>query len=332
MRGRGIARHFCPFTKRILMGALGAFLLGALAGCGAGSGMGELLSPNETYEKAGESVTDTHLRDKDSLYQEEEDVVTFYLTVGMGNKEDGTDHTWSQVNANSRDFYDSQGIEPYSCEALLQAGDEIGPISGQLGYGETTANASVRRRGGGSSRQVQKSYRITLKEGKGKWNGQKAIILNKYVTDPVRFTDKLAFDLMKSIPQMVSARTRFVHLYVKDRTEGQDGPFVDYGLYTQVEAINKTYFKNRDLDKNGSLYQAEAFDWQRHSDILKSATDADYDKQAFESLLEIQGEEDHTKLLALLDAVGDETQPVGRLFRPPSGRITCITGWPFTCL
>lgn len=279
--------------------AAAAITITLLAGCGSvrnsgSSGLlknGQLLSPEETYEKEGKSFSDGRIRDKAALYREEDGITTFYLTVGLGNSEDGTDHTWQEVNANSKEFYEEAGVEPFSCEALLQAGDEAGPLPGELGYGETTANASVRIRGDGASRQAQKSYRITLREGKGKWNGQKAILLNKYVTDPMRFTDKLACDLMAGIPELMSTRTRFVRLYVKDRTEGEDGPFVDYGLYTQVEAVNKTYLKNRDLDRNGSLFQAD--EW--------------------EEFLESQGESDRRQFLALKDRLADESVPVREL-------------------
>ena len=75
--------------------------------------------------------------------------------------------------------------------------------------------------------------------------------LNKHIGDVYRFKNKLAYDLMKDIPQMMSARTQFVHLYVKDTTEGGNGTFTDYGLYTQVEQINKTYLKTHGLDNKG---------------------------------------------------------------------------------
>ena len=55
----------------------------------------------------------------------------------------------------------------------------------------------------------------------GEWRGQRTIALNKHVSDVFRFRNKLAYDLMKDIPQMMSARTQFVHLYVKDTTEGR---------------------------------------------------------------------------------------------------------------
>ncbi|MFR3321636.1 MAG: hypothetical protein ACLTSZ_11500 [Lachnospiraceae bacterium] len=38
---------------------------------------------------------------------------------------------------------------------------------------------------------------------------------------------------------MISLRTQFVHLYVKDLTEDTGAAFEDYGLYTQVEAAEQ---------------------------------------------------------------------------------------------
>ena len=66
----------------------------------------------------------------------------------------------------------------------------------------------------------------------GEWRGQRTIALNKHVGDVYRFKNKLAYDLMKDIPQMMSARTQFVRLYVKDTTEGETVhlPTMDYIL------------------------------------------------------------------------------------------------------
>ena len=94
-------------------------------------------------------------------------------------------------------------------------------------------------------------------------------------------------------------------LYVKDKTEGEDGLFRDYGLYTQVEQINKAYLRSHGFDSEGNLYQAGSFDWGRHADVLVNATDASYNLEAFEEYLEVKGSEDHSKLLAMLDAVRD---------------------------
>lgn len=285
-----------------------------LTGCAAAEEDKEawLVSADETYETTGSSSGDYQLRDKESLYDGEDDeIVTMYLTVGLGNEEDGTDHTWTEVNSHPLSWYEEQGMEPYKCEAVLQIGDEAGPVEGEFGYEDRTANATVQLRGQGASARQQKSYRIKIKDGRGKWEDQKTISLNKHIGDPVRFKNKLAYSLMEEIPQMLSSRTTFVHLYVKDKTEGEDGLFRDYGLYTQVEQINKTYLKNRGFDKDGALYQAgENFDWKRHEDSIVLAADAGYDLNKFEQYLEVDGAEDHDKLISLLEAANNKDKQI----------------------
>lgn len=64
------------------------------------------------------------------------------------------------------------------------------------------------------------------------------------MTEGMRFRNKLAYDLIRGIPQMVGLRTQFVHLYVQaDNTEESGGKFEDYGIYTQVEQLNKIGIK-----------------------------------------------------------------------------------------
>lgn len=306
MKGRAWRNHV------LCAALLGAVLLG---GCSTAQETEKyLISADEDYEKTGQTGDSFLLEDKKSLYEEEEqEIVVMYLAVGKGNAKEGTDHTWTEVNSYALDTYEAQGIEPYQCEALLQVGDETGPVEGEFGYGERTANATVRLRGSGASAQQQKSYRIEIKQGCGKWEDQKVIALNKHVGDPVRIKNRLAYSLMAEIPELMSARTTFVHLYVKDTTEGKDGAYRDYGLYTQVEQINGTYLKTRGLDNDGALYQAGTFDWGRHEDSIRLATDPAYDKKAFEEYLEIKGSEDHSKLIEMLEAVNRTDTDTGEL-------------------
>lgn len=288
------------------------FLLAAvLSGCSVAGESQDLISPDETYETTGSSSDDYTVKDKKSLYEDSSnEVITMYLTIGMGNEEDGTNHTWNEVNSYSLSYYEENNLEQYKCEAVLQVGDEAGPVEGEFGYDDRNPNATVQLRGAGASQQQQKSYRIDIKSGSGKWEDQKVIALNKHQADPVRFKNKLSYALMEQVENMLSCRTTFVHLYVKDKSEGEDGLFVDYGLYTQVEQINGTYLKNRGLDNDGQLYQVGDFDWQRHEDSLRLSTDADFNQKNFEQYLEIKGDEDHQKLLDMLDAVNDENQDI----------------------
>ena len=254
-----------------------------------------------------EEINEIHLRDKDSLYENDDDtsVVTMYLTVSKGNSSENTDHTWKEINSYSVYDYEDMGVERYQVAGLLQVGDENGPIEGEVGYGESGPNATVQIRGQTSSQNAQKNYKIELKKNKGTWRGQRTINLNKHMTEGMRFRNKLAYDLIRGIPQMVGLRTQFVHLYVKDTTEGSGGKFEDYGIYTQVEQLNKTALKSHGLDSNGQLYKINSFEFYRYEDIIKKEDDAGYDKTAFEKMLEIKGDSDHTKLIDMLTDLND---------------------------
>ena len=253
-----------------------------------------------------------HLRDNDELYTVYDDsgVVTMYLTVSRGNDAENTNHSWSEINHYSVYDYDAMGVPRYQVNALLQVGDENGPLEGELGYGEEAPNATVQVRGQTSSKYNQKNYKIKLKKDKGSWRGQRTIALNKHQEDGLRFRNKLAYDLMRGIPQMMSLRTQFVHLYVRDLTGGVDNGFEDYGLYTQVEQLNKTALQAHGLDSGGHLYKVEYFEFFRYEDIIKTMDDPDYDATAFEDTLETKGDHDHRKLIKMLNALNDTSLPI----------------------
>lgn len=263
-------------------------------------------------EKETKNAANYVIRDRDSLYEKDDpaSIVTMYLTVRKGNEAEHTNHTWTEVNAYSKYYYEENNIPQYAVEGILQIGDANGPVAGEFGYGESVPNATVQIRGQTSTRREQKNYKVRIKDNKGRWRDQQTIALNKHVGDPLRFKNKLAYDLMKDIPQMMSARTQFVHLYVKDETEGTGSVFEDYGLYTQVEQINKRYLTNHGLDKNGQLYKINYFEYFRYEDAIKLATDETYDLKEFETYLEVKGSNDHSKLIEMLDAVNDYSIPI----------------------
>ena len=273
----------------------------------------EVESENTGVEKEEKKeINEVHLRDKDTLYESDDDtsVVTMYLTVSRGNSSENTDHSWSEINSYSVYDYEEMGVERYQVAGLLQVGDENGPEAGEVGYGEKVPNATVQIRGQTSSRYAQKNYKIELKKNKGTWRGQRTINLNKHMGEGMRFRNKLAYDLLKGIPELLSLRTQFVHLYVKDETTGGNGVFSDYGLYTQVEQLNKTGMKAHGLDSNGQLYKVNSFEFYRYEDVIKREDETGYDQKAFEKLLEIKGSSDHRKLIRMLDAVNDYSLPV----------------------
>lgn len=298
--------------QRWLALALAGMLL--LTGCAS---VGQTAPPISSVRRNGNSsLSDVSITDRPEYYADSDPfrIETMYLTVRKGNSADNTDHTWTEVNSYSTYYYDEKKIDRYKVEALLQVGDENGPQPGMLGYGETLPNAVVQVRGKTSSRAPQKSYQIKIKPDKGTWREQKTIILNKHPYDPSRFRNKVTYDLMIDYPELFGSRTTFVHLYVKDLTEGnKDAEFVDYGLYTHVEQFNRRYLRNHGLDDNGQFYKASMFEFDTH-DQLKLKTDPGYDAWAFEEVLEIKGSDDHQKLIEMIEAVNDFAVPIEETF------------------
>lgn len=269
-----------------------------------------------------------HLRDKNLIYSlyDDTEVVTMYLTVSSGNAAEGTLHSWEEVNTYSAYDYDEMGVDRYKVAGLLQVGDENGLVAGEFGYGQVAPNCTVQIRGQTSSKNAQKNYKIKIKDNKGDWRGQTTIALNKHQGDGLRFRNKLGFELMKGIDEIMSLRTTFVHLYVKDTTEGGSGKFEDYGLYTQVEQLNKTALEAHGLDKRGHLYKINFCEFYRYEDIILPSDHPDYDLAAFEEILEVKGDDDHTKLITLLDRINDYSVPIETILEE-SFDIENVTYW-----
>lgn len=289
-----------------------------LTACGGPPAEKPAESARSVQVEETKEIGQTRPKDKSALYQNNDpyDVISMYLTVRRGNDSDNTNHSWEEVNTYSTYYYDENNLDRYKVEGLLQVGDETGPLPGELGYQAMTPNATVQIRGKTTSRAQQKSYKIRLMKDKGMWRDQRTIILNKHIFDTLRFRNKLSYDMMTRIPDMVSARTQFVHLYVKDQTgEGAAAEkFADYGLYTQVEQMNTRYLRNHGLDESGQLYKAEMFEFMPYEDSLKLKTDPDYDQKAFEKVLEIKGSDDHTKLLRMLEELNNYALPIEEVF------------------
>lgn len=294
-----------------------AFLAASiLSGCTGGSSQTEGLTTSATSEVQPvpkETLAEGNIHDNDSLYENRDltSVTSMYLTVSTGNEADSSNHTWKEINSHSTYYYDELGVERYKVEGILQIDDGNGLGEGSYGYGETVPNVTVQVRGQTSSYLDSKNYKIRIKAGKDEYNGQRTLALNKHVTDPYRFINKMCYDLLADIPQLMSARTQFVHLYVKDTTAGGSGEYEDYGLYTMVEQINKTYLANHGLDDLGKLYKINSFAWYAYDEIM--AVGDDYDEDAFESYLEIKGSDDHADLRNVLTKLENYSIPITRI-------------------
>lgn len=187
-------------------------------------------------------------------------------------------------------------------------------------------NATIELRGAPKAADYRKSFKLRLYDNEGLWNGQKIINLNKHYTDPLRIRNKLSFDYFSVVPDITSFRTRFVRLFIKDLSNKTLGDsFIDYGLFTQVEQPNGLFLTNHGLDPNAHLYEAESFKFLRYSESIKLKQESDYSKDKFEEILEIRGNDDHSKLIGLLEKVNDENIDINRIIDKHFDRENYLT-------
>jgi spore coat protein H len=320
----------CAFS--VLIFALSFMFIGCI-----GSDDNSAASSNVNTDTA-DKVRSKEITVKDNkkvyMHDEEGSVVTMYLTVRRGNNTENTNHSWNEVNSLSIFDYELLGVERFGVEGILKIGDENGPVVGEFGYGVNVPNAIVSIRGNTTSRAPQKSFKIEIKKDRGTWRSQRTIALNKHPYDHTRLLNKLCYDLEKDLPDMISARTQFVHLYVKDETgdNAASSKYEDYGLFTQVEQINKTYLANHGLDENGHLYKANQFEFHRSEDVIKLASDPDYDLKKFEEILEVKGNEDHTKLIKMLEDVNNYATDIKTVFEKHFDENNYFTWMAFNIL
>lgn len=249
-------------------------------------------------------------------YDKPDSIVYMYATIRKGNSSDGTDHTWQEVNDFTKFFFtDNTQTTVGKAEVIFQTGDETGPVPGDFGFGEINPNGTIQVRGNTASMVAQKSYKIELFDSAGEWYGQSTITLNKHMDDIARTRNKLCFDLLKDIDGMVSLRTQFVRLFVKDETSDPvNTAFVDYGLFTQIEQPNRAFLRNHLLDQDAQLYKPTMFEFYRYPEQIRQADDPLYDRSAFETVLEIKGNQNHSKLIQMLEDVNNWSIPIEQTF------------------
>jgi spore coat protein H len=225
-------------------------------------------------------------------------ILHLYVTVlKQSDKEDSI----SLYDMNQWYLSHSNLLDSPVLDVIIQEGDEKGPKSGQLGYADEVANASLSIRGNSSKLDVQKSYKIKLNDSLGLWKGQTVFNLNKHVADLSRVKNKLSFDYFQKIPELPSLRTQFVHLHIKDlSSDPKDKIYNSYGLYTHVEQINKRYLSSHGLNPYGQLYKVINFEFHLDESKIKTEDDPDFNKDNFETSLEIKGNNDHGKLINML--------------------------------
>ncbi len=269
--------------------------------------------------------TDTAITDNKAFYNEDSlsGIQEIYITVLEPKESDSRyNFTLEQLNSHIVDPFAKHDPE---IKVIFQEGFNGSIQKDNYGYGLSDYNATMKLRGQSARLADLKSYKIRL-NSKAPWGKYVTVNLNKHPYDDLRIRNKLAFELIKDISDITSVSTQFVHLYIKDFSEGDySAPYVDYGLFTHVENIDTRYLKNHGLDEKGHLYKCENFEFKRHEDIIKNVDDYTYDENDFEDILEIKGVNDHQKLIEMLDAVNDEHTHINDVIATYFNRANFIT-------
>lgn len=286
-------------------------LLTLFSGCSAGNSgnTSSNSSTNTDQNKSDSTPKNTRISDSKDIYaKDNDDVENVYVTIVTDNSV-----TLDEVN----DWQiDSDYAKP-EIKVRFDYGKAATDLTG------VSANAVMSQRGQVSTRAEIKSYKIELADAATEWKGMDELNLNKHPYDLTRIRNKLAFDLMKLFPDTFSFRTQFCHLFIRDLNSSAKD-YVDYGLYTNTEDLGKDYLKSRGIEKKAYIYKAYEFGFNLHPEI-KNVTDQGYDKAAFEKILAIKGVEDHTRLIAMLQDVNDETQNVNDVIEKHFVRDNYIT-------
>lgn len=282
-------------------------ILALFSGCSAGS-TGNMSSNTESNQ-SGSTTKNTKIADDKGIYaQDNDNVENIYVTIVTGNTVTFDDvNTWD-VDSN------------YTKPEISVRFDYSKPAADVTGV---TANAVMSQRGQSVTKADLKSYKIALTDTASKWHGMSELNLNKHPYDLTRIRNKLAFDLITMFPNTFSFRTQFCHLYIRD-LNSTSKEYQDYGLYTDIEDLGKSYLKSRSIEKTAYIYKAYEFAFNLYPEI-KNVKDPGYDKAAFEKTLGIKGIEDHTRLLAMLKDVNDESMDIDAVINKWFDRDNYIT-------
>jgi len=222
-----------------------------------------------------------------------------YITILPTYDKKGNLVRFSDINS-VRDY----NIDVEELKIYFQEGDEEGPYKDSLTFDALESNGTITIRGHSTRLAPQKSYKVRLGDNVELWYGQSVLNLNKHPFDATRVLNALSFNLLQDIPHITSMQTQFVRVFIRDLSSASDGAFVDYGHYTHVEQANKKFLQAHNLDRSGSLYKIEYYEFHL-DDRLKLKSDPTYDKDAFEDIIEIKEGANHEKLLKMIHDVND---------------------------
>ena len=172
---------------------------------------------------------------------------------------------------------------------------------------DTLENVGFRLRGNTSRYSQKKSFKISFNEyvSGRKYQGVKKINLNGEHNDPTMIREKLYYELWKK-SGMVERRTSFTRVYINQNY---------YGLYTNLEEMDKDWLERVYSDKSGNLYKCtypadlvyHGTNQQTYKNLINSTASGGrvYELQTNES------QDDYSRLVELISAV---YQPYDSIF------------------
>ena len=200
-----------------------ALLSTMFANCGGGS--------SNSVSKAPSIIG--NIKDNEAWYRDENTNV-LQFDINIPNPNSYKCSPWDDLTASSR---------PCTLDDInhdIDALDDYKPVLGvkfsTQDYSTSVENATFKIKGSFTRLSEQKSYSIKLNSKDKLFYSQRKFALAKSQSDHSRIRNKLAFDLMREIPNITSLKTQFVHLFINGD---------DYGLFTQVEAYRKEFLLNR---------------------------------------------------------------------------------------
>lgn len=169
---------------------------------------------------------------------------------------------------------------------------------------DTIQNVGFRLRGNTSRYSQKKSFKISFNEyvSGRRYQGVKKINLNGEHNDPTLIREKLFYDTWKKAG-MVERRTSFVRVYINHTY---------YGLYTNLEEMDKDWLQKVYGEKSGNLYKCTwpadlvylGNNQQTYKDILSGSSTGGraYDLQTNE---EVDDYSDLVELMTVLNQPAD---------------------------
>ena len=212
----------------------------------------------------------------------------------------------------------------------IQILDEDGQLDPLLSLEQR--NATIRVRGNSSRGDLYKSYKIKMNEEAGEFNGQSILNLNKHSEDYSKITTKFCTDVLAEMDNMVSYRTNFMRVWIRDTSlPKEEQKFEYYGLYTHIEQPNKSFLEARGLSSDCEMYKARDFSFNL-SENIKDVDDPEYSEEEFEEVLTIREGTSHEKLIQMINDVNDETQDFQAVFDKYFNEDNYLTWLAFSLL